>query len=69
MFFSVPLCASSRLSYWSDASAARQRHPSEEQQPFGHHCGLCWSRDRGCGGGGGLDLHASFFSSAEEVGV
>lgn len=67
MFLSLPLCASPRVSHWSDASTSRQRHASEEQQPFGHHCGLCRSCDRGGGGGGGLDLHTPLFGSAEKV--
>lgn len=67
MFF--PLCAPPRVPHRSDASASRQRHASEEQQPFGHHRGLCRSRDRGGGGGGGLDLHTPLFGSAEKVGL
>lgn len=67
-FFSFPLCAPSRLSHRSDASASRQRHASEEQQPSGHHRGLCGSRHRGGGGGGGADLYAAFLRSAEKVG-
>lgn len=66
--FSFPLCAPSRVSHWSDASASRQRHAPEEQQPSGHHRGLCGSHHRGGGGGGGFDLHAAFLRSAEKVG-
>lgn len=66
--FSSPLCAPSRVSHWSDASASRQRHTPEEQQPSGHHRGLCGSHHRGGGGGGGVDLHAAFLCSAEKVG-
>lgn len=67
--FSFPLCAPSRVSHRPDASASRQRHASEEQQPSGHHRGFCGSRDRGGGGGGGVDLHAALLRSAEEVGL